>query len=126
MLVCTESVENVVYQRRLYRDGHFKPSLTADFVIGASVNALTFDQKLQRDFISRQSPWLAVKAHYSGDFPNDTVGLHNSSRGYFGVSKVENDKLTCYLADYKTFKNYKNIEDYQRAVVSKIQTCDPS
>ena len=67
-----------------------------------------------------KSPWLAVKAHYKGDFPNDTVGLHNFKGGYCGVSKVENDEINiCYLADYKTFRNYKNIEDYQKQVVSK-------
>jgi len=63
---------------------------------------------------------LAVKAHYSGDFPNDLVGLHNFEGGYCGVSKVEKDAISiCYLASYDTFKNYKNIADYQNQVVAK-------
>lgn len=122
-----DSVETVDFN-----DGVFTVSttqnqiLTADFVIGAYGKRANLDQKLHRNFISRQSPWLAVKAHYSGDFPNDTVGLHNFKGGYCGVSKVEDDKINvCYLADYKTFKNYKNIEDYQQAVVSKNPNLRP-
>lgn len=122
-----ESVENVVFNNDVFTvTATGDHSLTADFVIGAFGKRSNLDQKLQRDFISRQSPWLAVKAHYSGDFPNDTVGLHNFKGGYCGVSKVEDDKVNvCYLADYKTFKNYKNIEDYQQAVVSKNPNLRP-
>jgi flavin-dependent dehydrogenase len=75
---------------------------------------------MQRPFITQKSPWLAVKAHYKGTFPNDAVGLYNFKGGYCGVSKVENDVVNiCYLADYETFKNYKNIEQYQEEVVTK-------
>lgn len=92
--------------------------INSKFVIGAFGKRSNIDQKLQRNFIQKKSPWLAVKAHYSGDFPKDLVGLHNFNGGYCGVSKVENDIINiCYLADYETFKNYKNIEEYQNAVV---------
>ena len=75
---------------------------------------------MNRDFINKKSYWLAVKAHYSGDFPNDLVGLHNFKGGYCGVSKVENDIINiCYLADYETFKQYKNIDEFQSKVVCK-------
>ena len=88
------------------------------FVIGAFGKRSNIDQKLQRNFIQKKSPWLAVKAHYSGDFPNDLVGLHNFKGGYCGVSKVENNTINiCYLADYETFKKYKNIEEYQKTIV---------
>lgn len=92
--------------------------INSKFVIGAFGKRSNIDQKLQRNFIQKKSPWLAVKAHYSGYFPKDLVGLHNFKGGYCGVSKVENDIINiCYLADYETFKNYKNIEEYQNAVV---------
>ena len=87
-------------------------------VIGAFGKRSNIDQKLNRNFIQKKSPWLAVKAHYSGTFDNDLVELHNFKGGYCGVSKVEDDKINiCYLADYKTFKQYKNIEDYQKNIV---------
>ena len=94
--------------------------LKSRIAIGAFGKRSNIDQKLNRDFIQKSSPWLAVKAHYSGNFPNDLVGLHNFKGGYCGVSKVENNKINiCYLADYETFKQYKNIEEFQSKVVCK-------
>ena len=89
-------------------------------VLGAFGKRSTIDQKLNRDFFLKNSPWLAVKAHYSGEFPNDLVGLHNFKGGYCGVSKVENNAINvCYLADYESFKKYKNIEEFQLQVICK-------
>lgn len=84
-------------------------------VLGAFGKRSSIDQKMQREFIRKKSPWLAVKGHYKGTFPDNVVGLHNFKGGYCGVSKVENDIVNiCYLADYDTFKNYKNLEHYQQ------------
>ncbi|MBC7607403.1 MAG: NAD(P)/FAD-dependent oxidoreductase [Burkholderiales bacterium] len=94
--------------------------LKSKILIGAYGKRSNIDQQLHRNFLTKKSPWLAVKSHYIGDFPDDSVGLHNFKGGYCGISKVENNLINiCYLADYKTFKNYKNIEDYQDKVVSK-------
>ncbi|MFV5699022.1 NAD(P)/FAD-dependent oxidoreductase [Flavobacterium sp. ZT3R17] len=94
--------------------------LKAKIVIGAFGKRSIIDQKLNRNFIQKKSPWLAVKGHYSGDFPNDLVGLHNFKGGYCGVSKVENGAINiCYLADYETFNKFKNVEEYQNKVVSQ-------
>lgn len=94
--------------------------INASIVIGAFGKRSIVDQKLNRDFIKKKSPWLAVKAHYKGEFPNNLVGLHNFEGGYCGVSKVENNIINiCYLADYETFKKYKNIDDYQQRVLMK-------
>ncbi|SHG75186.1 Dehydrogenase (flavoprotein) [Flavobacterium fluvii] len=94
--------------------------IKSKMAIGAFGKRSNMDQKLNRDFIRKKSPWLAVKAHYSGDFPNDLVGLHNFRGGYCGVSKVENDKINiCYLVDYDTFKQYKSIDEFQLNVIYK-------
>lgn len=94
--------------------------LSAKLVLGAFGKRSNIDQFLSRDFITKKSPWLAVKAHYSGNTPDDVVALHNFNGGYCGVSKVENDIINiCYLADYATFKKYKNIEEYQKNVLYK-------
>ena len=94
--------------------------LSAKLVLGAFGKRSNIDQFLSRDFITKKSPWLAVKAHYSGKIPNDIVALHNFNGGYCGVSKVENNIINiCYLADYATFKKYKNIEEYQKNVLYK-------
>lgn len=94
--------------------------LKAKTVLGAFGKRSNIDHKMNRDFIQKKSPWLAVKAHYSGGFPNDLVGLHNFKGGYCGISKVENNIINiCYLVDYETFKQYKNIEDFQSKVLYK-------
>ncbi len=119
--IIQENVENVDFQNDEFtiRTSN-NVELKSKIVIGAFGKRSNIDQKLNRNFIQQKSPWLAVKAHYSGIFDNDLVGLHNFSGGYCGVSKVENDKINfCYLADYETFKTYKNIEEYQKNVVSK-------
>ena len=116
-----ESVENVTFDDNTFTvTTANRQNIKAKIVLGAFGKRSTIDQKMQRDFIKSKSPWLAVKAHYSGSFPDDVVGLHNFKGGYCGVSKVENDLVNiCYLADYDTFKSYKNLEEYQAKVVTK-------
>lgn len=93
-------------------------TLFAPHVIGAYGKRAALDQQLNRDFFSQKSPWLAVKAHYKGNFPDGLVALHNFRGGYCGVSKVENDVINvCYLASYEVFKNYKNIDEHRREVL---------
>lgn len=92
--------------------------LSARQVIGAYGKRSAIDVKLQRTFIQQKSPFLAVKAHYSGEFPLDLIGLHNFKGGYCGVSKIEDDRINiCFLADYATFKTHKNIASYQEKVL---------
>ncbi|WP_316818571.1 NAD(P)/FAD-dependent oxidoreductase [Pedobacter nyackensis] len=95
-------------------------TLKADLVIGAFGKRSALDQKLSRGFMHKKSPWLAVKAHYSGIIPSDLVQLHNFAGGYCGVSTIENKQINiCYLADYESFKAYRNLEDFQKKVLYK-------
>lgn len=94
--------------------------LTSKVVLGGFGKRSNLDVKMNRDFLKDKSPWLAVKSHYKGNFPDDVVGLHNFKGGYCGVSKVENNLLNiCYLTNFKSFKKYKNIEDFQEKVVAQ-------
>jgi len=91
-----------------------------DYVIGAHGKRSNLDSTLSRKFIQHKSAWLGVKAHYKADFPNNLVALHNFDGGYCGLSMVETGHVNaCYLADYKSFKKYKNIEEYQQQVLYK-------
>jgi len=75
---------------------------------------------MQRNFIKKKSPYLAVKIHVKGDFPENLVALHNFKGGYCGVSKVEKGLINlCYIADFKIFKKYKNIDTFQEKVIFK-------
>lgn len=87
-------------------------------VIGAYGKRAAIDLKLKRKFIQHKSPFLAVKAHYAGEFEDEMVALHNFRGGYCGASKIEDQKINiCYLANYETFKTHKNITAYQENVL---------
>ncbi|PWA05934.1 NAD(P)/FAD-dependent oxidoreductase [Flavobacterium psychrotolerans] len=117
--IIQETVENIVFENDEFTVRTSSNTiLKSKIVVGAFGKRSNIDLKLNRKFILKKSHWLAVKAHYLGDFPNDMVGLHNFTGGYCGISKVENDIINiCYLADYKTFQIYKTIDDYQDKVV---------
>ena len=89
-------------------------------VVGAFGKRSSIDITLERNFIKKKSPFLAVKTHVKGDFPKDLVALHNFKGGYCGVSKVENDVINlCYITDFTAFKAYKDIDEFQEEVVFK-------
>jgi flavin-dependent dehydrogenase len=95
-------------------------SFKAKIVIGAFGKRSNLDIKFQRKFISKKSPYLGVKIHVSGNFPEDKVALHNFKGGYCGVSKVENDHINlCYITDFEAFKRYKDIDTFQEEVLFK-------
>jgi len=97
-----------------------KGNYKAKQVIGAYGKRSNIDSKLKRRFIKNKSPFLAVKTHLKGDFPDDLVALHNFNGGYCGLSKVENDHINaCYIADFKSFQQFNNIQDFQREVIYK-------
>ncbi|QHS63844.1 NAD(P)/FAD-dependent oxidoreductase [Chitinophaga agri] len=117
--ILEDSVDDIVFTQ-----DHFLVSTTggtslkARFVIGAYGKRAALDQRMDRDFSAQKSPWLAVKCHYKGDFPDGLVALHNFRGGYCGVSKVENNIINvCYLASYDTFKKYRNIEAHREGVL---------
>jgi menaquinone-9 beta-reductase len=120
-VIIQETVESIDFEEDEFTITTLEKSvLKSKIVLGAFGKRSNLDLKLNRKFMQQQSPWLGVKAHYAGDFPNDLVGLYNFDGGYCGVSKVENQAINiCYLADYDTFKKYKNTEEYQQKVVSQ-------
>ena len=119
--IINDSVTSVDYIKDSFViETQLKTTYTSKIVLGAFGKRSNLDIQMRRKFTLQKSPWLAVKAHYTGDFPNDLVGLHNFEGGYCGVSKVENDTINiCYLVQYKSFKKYKNIEEFQEKVLYK-------
>lgn len=119
--VVTDTVGNIDFKGDSFEvstnaSGVFKTRLA----IGAYGKRSVLDQKLSRSFIRLRSSWLAVKGHYTGNFPDELVGLHNFRGGYCGVSKVENGLINiCYLTDYENFRAFKNIAEFERGVLHK-------
>lgn len=90
----------------------------AKIVIGAYGKRSNLDVNLERSFLKKRAPLLAVKTHLKGDFPDDLVALHNYNGGYCGVSKVETNHINaCYLTDFKSFQKFKNFKDFQENVL---------
>jgi len=95
-------------------------TIYAKVVLGAYGKREQLDHALDRNFVKQRSPWLAVKAHYKGEHPSDLVALHNFQGGYCGVSKVEDDIINiCYLVNYQSFKQFKNIREHRERVLFK-------
>ena len=121
VMVIEDTVDEVVFKDdQFFVNTKLHRNFEAKHVCGAYGKRSLIDIKLNRNFIKEKSAFLAVKAHYEGDFPEDMVALYTFDGGYCGVSKVENRKINiCYLANYETFKRFKNLEEYQQEVLCK-------
>ncbi|PKA84196.1 flavin-dependent dehydrogenase [Ulvibacter sp. MAR_2010_11] len=119
--VLFDTVASVDFSNELFTittQGNLK--FKANYVIGAFGKRSGLDGFLKRKFIQQKSPWLAVKAHYDYNFPEDTVALHNFEGGYCGLSKTETNAVNaCYLTTYKSFKHANSITDFQKKTLSK-------
>ena len=119
--VLKSSVNSIVFNKGVFtvetKDSkYFQSKVT----IGAFGKRSELDLKMNRKFIKKKSPFLAVKIHVKGDFPDDLIALHNFEGGYCGVSKVEDNSINlCYITKYNSFKRHKNIKDFQENVLFK-------
>ena len=119
--VIKDSVIDVKFKAdTFYIETKLNQQFQSKIVIGAYGKRSNLDVKFQRKFITKTSPYLGVKMHVSGDFPEDKVALHNFKGGYCGVSKVENNHINlCYITDFEAFKKYKDITTFQNEVLFK-------
>ncbi|MBC6998371.1 NAD(P)/FAD-dependent oxidoreductase [Cytophaga sp. FL35] len=94
---------------------------TSRVVLGAYGKRSTLDKKLNRDFITEKSAWVAVKNHYKWNvFPDDVVALHNFHGGYGGLSKTESGEVNfCYMAHYDSFQKFKKVEDFNGQIIAQ-------
>ena len=121
VMILQDTVLDVTFLKDFFQVETKQNSIfTSKIAIGAFGKRSLLDVKMGRNFIQKKSPYLGVKIHVKGDFKEDLVALHNFKGGYCGVSKVENNAINlCYITNYATFKQYKNIEDFQEQVVFK-------
>jgi menaquinone-9 beta-reductase len=118
VIIIQEMVNDIIFLKDTFTIHTNNNQFTAKIVIGAFGKRSNLDIKLKRSFIQKSSNWLGVKAHYTLDFPDNLVGLHHFNGGYCGVSKIENNLVNiCYLANYDTFKQFKNIQEYQEKMI---------
>ncbi len=119
--VLQNTVEDVGFNNGIFQvETKSNSKFTSKIVIAAFGKRSNLDVKFQRKFILKKSPYLGVKIHVSGEFPQEKVALHNFKGGYCGVSKVENNHINlCYITNYEAFKKHKDIDTFQREVMFK-------
>jgi len=117
--VCQDTVTDVQFESDSFQiSTKSNAQIESKIVIGAFGKRSNLDVKFNRKFITKKSPYLGVKIHVSGEFPEQKVALHNFKGGYCGVSKVENNHINlCYITNYNAFKKYKDIDTFQRDVM---------
>ncbi len=92
----------------------------AEIVIGSYGKRTRLDKQMDRDFMSKDSPYLGVKYHIRGDFAKDLISLHNFKNGYCGMSAIEADKYClCYLTERSNLKATGSIPDMEHTVLRR-------
>ena len=119
--IIKNTVVEVVYKNDVFTViTQDKKHFSATYVIGSYGKRSNLDKTLQRTFIDKKSPWLGIKAHYTYEFEEDVVALHNFDGGYCGLSKIENNAVNaCYLTTYQSFKKIGDITKFQETVMSE-------
>ncbi|QQL49572.1 NAD(P)/FAD-dependent oxidoreductase [Mucilaginibacter ginkgonis] len=113
-------VENIEFNQGTFEVTVPGQTLTSPLVIGAFGKRSNLDQKLQRKFFYKRSPYLAVKFHVKVDFPDDLIQLNNYHNGYCGISKIEEDRhCMCYLAHRDDLRKYGSLPALEQNVILK-------
>jgi flavin-dependent dehydrogenase len=95
-------------------------TLEGDVVVGSFGKRSRIDNYLKRDFLSKRSPYVAVKYHLKTDHPSDLIALHNFQGGYCGMSQVENGVVNlCYLVHRDRLRESGSIEGLQENILFK-------
>lgn len=113
-------VEDVNFQDNQFEVLASGETFTAPLVIGSFGKRANLDQKMNRKFFYKRSPFLAVKFHIKADFPTDLIQLNNYKDGYCGVSKVDGNRYCmCYLAHRDDLRQYGTLPELEKNVIRK-------
>jgi flavin-dependent dehydrogenase len=118
--VLNSEVESILFGDNNFEIKTSQLRLYADVVIGAFGKRSKLDVKLNRDFINKRSPYVAVKYHIRTDHPLNLISLHNFQDGYCGISNVEDGKsCLCYLTHRNNLKEFGSIKQMEENVLFK-------
>ncbi|WP_419802195.1 NAD(P)/FAD-dependent oxidoreductase [Mucilaginibacter sp.] len=113
-------VEEVGFQDNQFKIKANGIELETPLVIGSFGKRANLDQKLNRRFFYKRSPFLAVKFHIKADLPSDLIQLNNYKDGYCGVSKVDGNRwCMCYLAHRDDLRKYGTLAALEQNVIRK-------
>jgi flavin-dependent dehydrogenase len=94
--------------------------IAAPIVIGSFGKRSNLDKELDRSFMTRRSPYVAVKYHIRTDHPKDLIALHNFQGGYCGISAIEGDRYClCYMTERKALQQAGSIQELEERRLTK-------
>ena len=116
-----ERVNTITYENDHHKIETGKGSYQSTLVIGSFGKKARLDNELDRRFAKKKSPYVGVKYHIKTNLvADDVIELHNFSRGYCGVSRVENDTFNlCYLSHRENLRKYKDITAMENEIIHK-------
>lgn len=114
-----ERVNAIAYENDHHTIETGKGSYESRVVIGSFGKKARLDNDLNRRFTLKKSPYVGVKYHIKTQLvAADVIELHNFSRGYCGVSKVENDTFNlCYLSHRDNLRRYKDVPVMEEEII---------
>lgn len=124
--VCSNSkVNNAVYNEDEFIITSADKTTRAKAAAGSFGKRSNLDIKWDRPFTAQKpnslNNYIGIKYHIRYTHPADHIYLHNFSKGYCGMSKIEDNKsCLCYLTTAQNLRNCGNsIEKLQRQVLYK-------
>ena len=119
-----ERVNEIKFSDPFFNIETSKGNYKARVVIGSFGKRSNLDIKWKRSFIlakkNKLNNYIGIKYHIRCDFPADTIALHNFSKGYCGIVKVEDDKYClCYLTTAANLQDSGNdIKKMEQTILS--------
>lgn len=115
-------VEQITFEKNLFKiqTSHSNDPIQAQYVIGSYGKRSKIDVTLNRNHLTRRSPYIGIKYHINYDYPKDLISLHNFENGYCGISAIEDNKYClCYLTTRENLRKYKNVSEMERNILWK-------
>jgi len=119
--LCGEKVNHIHFENETFLlKLNSETQITSSIVIGSFGKRSNLDKDLNRSFMTRRSPYVAVKYHVRIDQPKDLIALHNFQDGYCGISAIEDGKYClCYMTERAALQQAGTIEEMEHSRLQK-------
>ena len=118
-------VNDIVFRQTEFMIETSRENFLAEIVCGCFGKRSNLDIKWKRPFSTaaknKLNNYIGVKYHVRGNFPEDTIALHNFKNGYCGLVKIEGDNYNlCYLTTAANLQKCKgDIKTMEQTILGK-------
>jgi len=93
---------------------------SAPWYISAHGKRSRLDNHFNRSFLADTQLFTGIKMHFKGQWPQNSVALHNFRGGYAGISAVEGERINVsYLVKTKELQAAGGLQPFQEMVMHK-------